>query len=87
MQRGRGGQKHNLPAQRTGLFGRDKDVAAVRYLVLETEDQLLTLTGAGGCGKTRLALQVGLELRRLFRRWRVAGRAGISAGPIAGARV
>jgi predicted ATPase len=44
------------------LIGREYDVAAVRQAVLETEGRLVTLTGAGGCGKTRLALQAAAGL-------------------------
>jgi hypothetical protein len=57
---------HNLPLQRTRLIGRDQDVLAARKALLDAEGHLLTLTGAGGCGKTRLALQVGRELVDAF---------------------
>src|SRR5438105_7856029 len=59
-------ERHNLPLQRTHLIGRERDVAAVRQAVLRSEGHLVTLTGAGGCGKTRLALQVGRELVEAF---------------------
>src|SRR5262245_53071400 len=52
-----GAHRHNLPAQVTGLVGRAAEVAELRRLLGET--RLLTLTGAGGCGKTRLAIEVG----------------------------
>ena len=45
-----------LPAPLTTLVGRDEDVATVRRLLGST--RLLTLTGAGGSGKTRLAIEV-----------------------------
>src|SRR5262245_53691396 len=48
---------HNLPVQVTSFVGREREVAAVRA-ALEAH-RLVTLTGVGGCGKTRLALQVG----------------------------
>jgi predicted ATPase/DNA-binding NarL/FixJ family response regulator len=60
-------RRHNLPAQPTRLIGREHDVAAVRQVVLDAEGRLVTLTGAGGCGKTRLALQVAAELTEAFR--------------------
>jgi predicted ATPase len=55
-------ERHNLPVQRSRLIGREHDAAAVRQAVLESEGHLVTLTGAGGCGKTRLALQVAADL-------------------------
>src|SRR6266436_4566598 len=61
-----GPQRHNLPTRRTRLIGREHDVAAVRQAVLETEGRLVTLTGAGGCGKTRLALQAATDLAGEF---------------------
>jgi predicted ATPase/class 3 adenylate cyclase len=52
---------HNLPAERSSFVGRDREIAALRGLL--GEHRLVTLTGIGGSGKTRLALQVaGLEL-------------------------
>ena len=45
----------NLPLATTSLIGRERDLAEVARLLGET--RLLTLTGAGGCGKTRLALE------------------------------
>jgi predicted ATPase/class 3 adenylate cyclase/DNA-binding CsgD family transcriptional regulator len=51
---------NNLPVQLTSFVGREGDIADIRRLLTST--RLLTLTGAGGCGKTRLALQVAAEL-------------------------
>jgi len=50
----------NLPVQTTVLLGRERELAEL--LVLGRLSQLLTLTGPGGTGKTRLALQVAAEL-------------------------
>ena len=47
---------HNLPVQLTSFIGREKEISALRAL-LQTQ-RLITLTGPGGSGKTRLALQV-----------------------------
>jgi predicted ATPase len=52
--------KHNLPQQLTSFIGREKEIAEARTLLDQT--RLLTLTGAAGCGKTRLSLQVAAEL-------------------------
>ncbi len=50
----------NLPAQLTRFIGRSADIATIRGLL--GEDRLVTLTGPGGSGKTRLALQCAAEL-------------------------
>jgi non-specific serine/threonine protein kinase len=47
---------HNLPRQLTSLIGRDRELAELRRLVMASH--LLTLTGPGGVGKTRLALRL-----------------------------
>jgi len=52
----------SLPAEMTGFVGRRRDRAEVRRLL--SEYRLVTLTGLGGVGKTRLALQVATELQR-----------------------
>ena len=48
-------RQHNLPVQLTSFIGREKEIAQVKELL--TAHRLVTLTGAGGVGKTRLALQ------------------------------
>lgn len=50
---------HNLPIQTTSFVGRDGDVRVVRVLL--DSQRLITLTGSGGAGKTRLALQIAAE--------------------------
>jgi predicted ATPase/DNA-binding CsgD family transcriptional regulator len=57
---------HNLPVQPTRFIGREKEVAAVVYLLCKEDVRLLTLTGTGGTGKTRLGLQVVKELSDRF---------------------
>ncbi|MFL5761868.1 MAG: tetratricopeptide repeat protein [Thermomicrobiales bacterium] len=53
---------HNLPVQLTPFLGRDREVASVRENLERNDVRLLTLTGPGGTGKTRLALQVAADL-------------------------
>jgi predicted ATPase/transcriptional regulator with XRE-family HTH domain len=55
-----------LPIQSTPLIGREHDVESVVQLLLSEEVRLLTLTGSGGTGKTRLGVQVAVELRDIF---------------------
>jgi hypothetical protein len=55
---------HNLPSALSSFVGRKKELAEVRRLLEDT--RLLTLTGAGGCGKTRLALAAAAELVATF---------------------
>ena len=52
---------NNLPAQHTVFVGREREVAALRKLVSRDDVRLVTLTGPGGIGKTRLALQVAAD--------------------------
>ena len=51
---------NNLPRQLTGFVGREQEMAEVKRLLMTT--CLLTLTGTGGAGKTRLALQVAADV-------------------------
>ncbi len=55
---------NNLPRQLTSFIRRDREMAEIKQLLSAT--CLLTLTGAGGSGKTRLALQVGADLLELY---------------------
>src|SRR5512147_1799613 len=55
----------NLPVQLTSFIGRGREVGEVKDLV--STSHLVTLTGAGGCGKTRLALRVAAELTDQYR--------------------
>ncbi|HEY7002900.1 MAG TPA: tetratricopeptide repeat protein [Gaiellaceae bacterium] len=55
------GRVTNLPAQPTPLVGRDRELEAVRALIFAEGTSMVTLTGPGGTGKTRLALQVAAD--------------------------
>ncbi len=67
----------NLPVPATPFLGREDELASVLDLLEET--RLLTLTGPGGTGKTRLALQVGAEAVRALSRRRLLGSARAAA--------
>src|SRR5438874_6099414 len=56
--------KHNLPYQLTTFIGREQEIAQLEELV--TAHRLVTLTGAGGAGKTRLAIEVASRLVDAF---------------------
>jgi predicted ATPase/DNA-binding CsgD family transcriptional regulator len=54
--------QHHLPIQPTPLVGRQQEVDTALQLLRRADVHLLTFTGAPGVGKTRLALQVGMDL-------------------------
>jgi predicted ATPase/class 3 adenylate cyclase len=58
--------RNNLSLQPTPLIGRKREVAEVYERLLRPEVRLLTLTGVGGTGKTRLSLQAAAELTEQF---------------------
>ncbi|HEV2238574.1 MAG TPA: adenylate/guanylate cyclase domain-containing protein, partial [Ktedonobacterales bacterium] len=57
---------HNLPIEPAPLLGRAEQVAAVGSLLQRADVRLVTLTGPGGVGKSRLAAQVAAELLEVF---------------------
>ena len=57
-------RRHNLPVPLTNFIGRDREIVELLRLVPST--RLLTLTGAGGCGKTRLAVELAAKVLDLF---------------------
>ena len=56
--------RHNLPHQLTTFVGREQEIAQLKELV--AANRLVTLTGAGGVGKTRLAIEVASRLTDAF---------------------
>lgn len=55
---------NNLPAQLTNFIGREQQLEQIKQML--AQNRLVTLTGPGGAGKTRLSLQVGAELIESF---------------------
>jgi len=56
----------NLPFQQTQLIGREAELAELGTLLAEPQCRLLTLTGAGGIGKTRLAIELASNQQTLY---------------------
>jgi non-specific serine/threonine protein kinase len=57
-------RRHNLPSQHTSFIGHDEDLR--EYAALLEQTRLLTLNGIGGCGKTRLALELAQAVLSSF---------------------
>jgi predicted ATPase/class 3 adenylate cyclase/uncharacterized protein HemY len=55
---------HNLPVQATSFIGREREIVEVKRLLWES--RLVTLTGPGGTGKSRLALQIAAEFLEFY---------------------
>jgi predicted ATPase/DNA-binding CsgD family transcriptional regulator len=70
--------KHHLPAHLTPLLGREQEVVEACTILRRPEVRLVTLTGPGGIGKTRLAPQVATELLADF----AGGVSFVSLAPI-----
>ena len=61
-----GNNPNNLPAQATSFVGRDTELVALRDLLARPDVRLVTLTGPGGTGKTRLSLKIGADSLSAF---------------------
>ncbi len=59
-----GNFRQNLPVQLTSFVGRERERETVRALI--NNRRVVTLVGSGGCGKTRLAIEIGAELLEQF---------------------
>ncbi len=57
---------NNLPTPPTPLIGREKELSTASPLLVQKQTRLLTLTGPGGSGKTRLALEIATKLTDKF---------------------
>src|SRR5215204_1127426 len=57
---------HNLPAHPTSFLGRERELEEITVLLLRPEQRLVTLTGPGGVGKTRLGMRVAAEALESF---------------------
>ena len=55
---------HNLPAQMTSFIGRERELTEIKQAL--SAHRLVTLTGSGGAGKSRLSLQVGMDCLSQF---------------------
>ncbi len=58
--------RENLPAQLTTFIGREREITALLALLQRPQVRLVTLTGTGGVGKTRLGLKIATELLHEF---------------------
>jgi serine/threonine protein kinase/tetratricopeptide (TPR) repeat protein len=57
---------NNIPAQRTALIGREEELSRLEELIADPDLRILTLTGPGGIGKTRLAVELGRQMAHRF---------------------
>ncbi len=55
-----------MPAQPTPLIGRESEIAQIKSLIRQDCQRLIALTGAGGSGKTRVAIQAAEEVKQDF---------------------
>lgn len=68
----------NLPTPLTSLIGRERELAQIESVIRQTSTRLITITGPGGIGKTRIALEITHHLNRHF----AAGCAWVSLASV-----
>jgi predicted ATPase/DNA-binding winged helix-turn-helix (wHTH) protein len=71
-------KRHNLPIPRTSLIGREQQVAEAAELLLRQDVRLLSLTGPGGAGKTRLGVALASAIADRFSGFQFVGLASIT---------
>ncbi len=59
-------RQSNIPVQRTAFVGREKEIEAAKELLLRPDVRLLTITGPGGIGKTRLGIEIASAVADCF---------------------
>ena len=59
-------RQSNIPVQRTGFVGREKEIEAAKELLLRPDVRLVTITGPGGIGKTRLGIEIASAVADRF---------------------
>jgi non-specific serine/threonine protein kinase len=75
---------HNLPAEPTPMIGREAELATVGDLLRRDDVRLLTLTGPGGSGKTRLAIAAAREFAGSVRQAAFVDLAPVAEAPLVG---
>lgn len=71
-------KRHNLPIPRTSLIGREQQVAEAAELLLRQDVRLLSLTGPGGAGKTRLGVALAAAVADRFSGFQFVGLASVT---------
>jgi predicted ATPase len=79
--------RRSLPTPSTSLIGREEDIAELSSMLESPDARLVTLTGPGGIGKTRLAIAVGADLEKVWRHVEFVSLASITDSALVVPRV